>query len=107
MSSDDAKSLYDRGNSQKREGDLDGAIESYEQAINIQPDYAEAYSNLGNVQKQKGEIDTATKRTILLKPHIPPCFDGARKKNFVRTKGRRRNDREDMFVLRNRRNPWR
>ena len=59
MSSDDAKSLYDRGNSQKREGDLDGAIESYEQAINIHPDYAEAYSNLGNVQKQKGEIDTA------------------------------------------------
>ena len=55
----DAKSLYDRGNSQKREGDLDGAIESYELAINIRPDYAEAYSNLGNAQKQKGEIDTA------------------------------------------------
>ena len=46
----DAKSLYDRGNSQKREGDLDGAIESYERAINIHPDYAEAYCNLANAQ---------------------------------------------------------
>lgn len=42
-----AKILVDRGNEKSKQGDLNGAIADYKQALKIKPDYARAYFNLG------------------------------------------------------------
>ena len=50
----------------------DSAIDSYKQAIRIQPDCAEAYCNMGASQNDKGDLDAAIgsyKRAIKIKPH--------------------------------------
>ena len=39
---------YNMGNALKRKGELDGAIDSYTQALKIKPDYAAAYANLAD-----------------------------------------------------------
>jgi predicted TPR repeat methyltransferase len=41
------------------QGNQDGAIESYKQAINIDPNCAEAYNNIGNIYKDAGNLDSA------------------------------------------------
>ena len=38
---------------------LDDAIESFNKAIQIIPDYAEAYNNLGNTLLELGQLDEA------------------------------------------------
>ena len=38
---------------------MDDAVKSYEQALKIQPDYAEAHNNLGNALKKYGQLDEA------------------------------------------------
>ena len=37
----------------------DKAIQSFENAIAIKPDYAEAYNNLGNILMELGQLDMA------------------------------------------------
>jgi FkbM family methyltransferase len=52
-------------------GDLDAAIDSYKRAINIKPDYAEAYSNKGVALTKKGDLEAAIdsyKQAINIKP---------------------------------------
>ena len=39
----------------------DKAIQSFENAITIKPDYAEAYNNLGNILRELGQQDMAFK----------------------------------------------
>ncbi|MCS5583992.1 MAG: tetratricopeptide repeat protein, partial [Pseudomonadales bacterium] len=51
--------------------DLTGAIASYNRAIEIRPDYAEAHSNLGNALQEKGDLPKAIKcfkRALKTKP---------------------------------------
>ncbi|MEI6002940.1 tetratricopeptide repeat protein [Paraburkholderia bengalensis] len=43
------------GNMRARGRDLRGAIDAYQHAIALAPDYAEAYSNLGYVQREAGD----------------------------------------------------
>ena len=43
---DNARKHYNRGNAYHRQGKYDLAIESYQKAIAINPDYAEAHNNL-------------------------------------------------------------
>jgi predicted TPR repeat methyltransferase len=65
------------GNVLKDKGDLDAAIDSYNQAIKINPDYAEAYSNLGAALKDKGELDAAIdsyKQAIKIKPDYADAY---------------------------------
>ena len=40
-------------------GQLDSAIISYEKAIEIKPNYADAYNNLGNTLRKQGKLDQA------------------------------------------------
>ena len=40
---------------------LDEAVASYCKALDIQPDYADAFFNLGNVFKEKGQLDEAVR----------------------------------------------
>jgi len=42
-------------------GDLDAALDSYQQAINLKPDYADAYYNRGNTLAKRGELEAGIK----------------------------------------------
>jgi len=41
----------------KGQGNLTKAIESYEKAIEIKPDYAAAYNNMGNAYYNQGKLE--------------------------------------------------
>ena len=65
------------GNALQVKGELDAAIDSYKQAINIKPDYADAYYNMGNALKDKGELNTAIdnyKQAIKIKPDYADAY---------------------------------
>ena len=52
-------------------GQLDNAVASYRQAIEIKPDFAEAHNNLGTVLKDQGQFNAALisyRRVLKLKP---------------------------------------
>ena len=46
----------------KQQGDFDRAVFHYQQALTIQPDYADAHNNLGNVLRHQGKVDEAMAR---------------------------------------------
>ena len=55
----------------KDQGNLEGALESYQKAIDANPDYAEAFNNLGNIYKEMGNIDKSLElyqKALLIKP---------------------------------------
>jgi tetratricopeptide (TPR) repeat protein len=59
------------GNTQQELGKLDEALASYNQAIALKPDLAEAHNNLGNTQQELGKLDEALasyNQAIALKP---------------------------------------
>ncbi|MBD69746.1 hypothetical protein CMK21_06440, partial [Candidatus Poribacteria bacterium] len=43
----------------QEQGELDQAIQAYHRALEINPNYSEAYNNLGNVLKEQGKLDDA------------------------------------------------
>lgn len=47
--------LFERGFIRAGEGDLDGAIADYSEAIRLKPDFAEAYNNRGIAKYEKGD----------------------------------------------------
>ena len=47
------------GNALKDQGKLEEAIEAYNKALAIKPDYAEAYNNMGNALKDQGKLEEA------------------------------------------------
>jgi predicted TPR repeat methyltransferase len=58
-------------------GKLDDAVASYNKAIALKPDYAEAYSNLGLVHKELGEPDHAVTnfhKAIAIKPDYADAY---------------------------------
>ena len=59
---------------QFQKGDLDDAIEKYEQSLRLNPDYPEAHYNLGSALLQKGQIEEAiahSQRALQLQPNDP------------------------------------
>jgi predicted TPR repeat methyltransferase len=55
----------------KKQGELEAAAASYQRAIALRPDYAEAHNNLGGVLKAMGKLDEARasfERALLYKP---------------------------------------
>lgn len=55
------------------QGKRDEAIESYEKAIAIKPDWAEAYGNIGSARLQQGDLDSAIAsylQAVALKPEL-------------------------------------
>ena len=61
----------DRGNALLDQGDLDGAIAEYREALRLKPDYANVHNNLGVALKGKGGLDGAIaeyREALRLKP---------------------------------------
>ena len=59
------------GNVLKGQGKLEKAIEAYNKALSLKPDYAKAYNNMGVVLKDQGKLEEAIeayKKALLLKP---------------------------------------
>jgi tetratricopeptide (TPR) repeat protein len=50
---------YNLGIALNDQGDADGAIAHYRQAVELRPSYAEAHYNLGRLLAQKGQLDEA------------------------------------------------
>jgi tetratricopeptide (TPR) repeat protein len=67
------------GDALARKGQPDEAMAHFEQAIKLQPDYAEAYYNRGNVLYAKGRIDEAItdfEKTLQLQPNHADAHTG-------------------------------
>lgn len=74
---DDAQEHCYYGMILKDQGDLVGAVDSYQQAIKLKPDYVAAYNNLGVVKKELGDIDSAVdcyRQALVLNPSYASCF---------------------------------
>lgn len=66
------------GNALRDEGNLVQAIESYKQALRIEPDYPEVYCNLGNVLREQGNLDSALgcyQQALQIKPDYAEAFN--------------------------------
>ena len=65
------------GASHAKIGNLDKAIQSYQHALSLNPNYAEGYNNLGVVLKDKGNINKAIEayqKALSLKPDYPEAY---------------------------------
>jgi|GEM_PF-3805091 len=72
-----AEFFLKRGDARAAKGDLDGAIADYTKAIELKPDYAEAYNNRGIAWVDKGEYDKAIEdfsRAVELKPDLAQAY---------------------------------
>ena len=58
---DYADAYNNMGNAFRDQGNLKGAIDSYQKAIKIKPHYADAYNNLGNVFKTQRKFEPCRK----------------------------------------------
>ncbi len=66
-----ADARYNHGNAQVARGEFAAARASYERALEIKPDFTEAYSNLGAILQELGRLDDAVancERALLIKP---------------------------------------
>ena len=55
----------------KEQGKLEEAIEAYNKALAIKPDYAEAYNNMGIALKEQGKLEEAIEaynKALAIKP---------------------------------------
>jgi len=67
----DADSQFRLGNALRKSGELAAAIEAFGRAIQLRPDFVEAWNNLGNSLKQLGRLAEAVgayQRAIALRP---------------------------------------
>ncbi|HCK92871.1 MAG TPA: hypothetical protein DHW71_07790, partial [Gammaproteobacteria bacterium] len=66
-----ADAYYNMGVALKERGKLQEAIEAYNKALSIKPDYADAYYNMGNTLKKRGKLKEAIeayKKALAIKP---------------------------------------
>ena len=66
------------GNALKEQGKLDEAIASYNKALSIKPDYAEAYNNMGNALQDQGKLDEAIEaynKALSIKPDYAEAYN--------------------------------
>jgi tetratricopeptide (TPR) repeat protein len=57
---------------------LDGAIADYNQVIELNPKFANAYNNQGDVEQKKGDLDRAfadNNEAIMLRPNFSAAYD--------------------------------
>jgi len=78
-------------NALKDKGDLEAAIVSYQQALKIKPDYAEAYNNMGVALQDKGDLKAAInsyQQALKIKPDYAEAYSnmGIALKGMVFTK---------------------
>ena len=73
-----AKDFSNRGTAYGRKGQLDRAIEDFDQAIRLNPNYAAAFNNRGSAYSAKGDLDGAIadyNEAIRLDPKIAAAFN--------------------------------
>jgi len=69
--------LNNRGVARQDKGDLDGALQDYNEAIRLKPDYAIAFLSRGTARRVKGDLDGAIQddnQAIRLKPDDANSF---------------------------------
>src|SRR5215207_8169312 len=54
-----ALAYYNRAISYKQKGDIERALNDYNESIRINPAYAKAFNNRGNLWRDKGELERA------------------------------------------------
>lgn len=72
-----ATAFNNRGVAHKFKGEYDRALEDYDQAILLNPSFANAYNNRGVIYRLKGDYDRAIKdydQAIWLDSNIPATF---------------------------------
>jgi tetratricopeptide (TPR) repeat protein len=75
---DRARSAFDRGFALHRDGSLDAAAAAYCKAVTLDPNHAEAYSNIGVIRHGHGRIDEAItlyRRAVAIKPDHVSALD--------------------------------
>ena len=73
-----AKLAFQQGNVLMMIGQIDRAIKAYSDAIELKPDYAEAYNNRGGIYGKKGEFDCAIEdcnRAIQIRPDYAEAYN--------------------------------
>ena len=73
-----AESSYQSGNRYRDHGNTKEAIEWYKKAVEMNPNYAEAYNNMGNMYKDRGEPSQAIacyKKTLEINPNYAPAYN--------------------------------
>ncbi len=69
----EAVAYFEKGNTLAVAGKLSEAVASYEQALQVEPNYAVAWVNLGIIQRKQGNLDEAIgcyRRACALKPNL-------------------------------------
>jgi tetratricopeptide (TPR) repeat protein len=59
-------------------GKLDKAIDAFNKAISIKPDYADAYNNLGNALQEQGKLEEAIEaynKALTIKPNYDEAYN--------------------------------
>ena len=62
----------------KEQGKLEEAIEAYNKALAIKPDYAEAYNNMGNTLQEQGKLEEAIEaynKALAIKPDYAEAYN--------------------------------
>ena len=78
MNNSDWYTVYSEGITKYQLGKDEDAIKDYDDAIQLKPDYAEAYYNRGNVKARLGKDEDAIKdydKAIQLKPDYAEAYD--------------------------------
>ena len=57
-----AEAYFHRGNAKLRNGDLDGALADYGEAIRLKPDMHKVFANRGYVKQAKGDLERGAGR---------------------------------------------
>ncbi len=71
--------LYNRGNTRRKKGDLDGAITDCSEAIRLKPDHARAFNNRGLARAGKSDLEGAMEdynEAIRLNRYYAYAFSG-------------------------------
>ena len=66
------------GNAHREQGKLEEAIEAYNKALAIKPDYAEAYNNMGITLKEQGKLEEAIEafnKALAIKPDYVEVYN--------------------------------
>jgi tetratricopeptide (TPR) repeat protein len=66
------------GNALNDKGELDAAIDSYKQALKINPDYAEAYNNMAYALKKQAKMEEAIEaynKALTIKPDVAEVYN--------------------------------